>query len=86
MKKRFSEAQIIKLLKEHEQGLSAGDICRRYGIGNSTFYQWKSKYSGLSLSEVKRLKHLEDENKKLKRLVADLALDKTILEDALKKL
>lgn len=85
MKKRFSESQIIGILKEQEAGAKVADICRRHGISDATFYNWKSKYGGMSVSEAKRLKALEDENRRLKKLVADLMLDKDILQDTLSK-
>ena len=85
MKKRFTEAQIIGILKEQESGIKVLDICRRHGISDATFYNWKNKYGGLDVSEAKRLKSLEDENRRLKRLVADLSLDKVILQDVLSK-
>jgi putative transposase len=85
MKKRFSEAQIIGILKEQESGGKVADICRRHGISDATFYSWKSKYGGMTVSEAQRLKLLEDENRRLKKLVADLMLDKDILQDTLSK-
>ena len=85
MKKRFSESQIIGILKEQEAGAKVSDICRRHGISDATFYNWKSKYGGMSVSEAKRLKALEDENRRLKKLVADLMLDTDILQDTLSK-
>ncbi len=65
---RFSEEQIVKILKEQEQGHKVCDICRRYGVGEATFYKWKSKYSGMSVSDVHRLKSLEEENRRMKTL------------------
>lgn len=85
MKKRFTEEQIIKILKEQEAGLGTGDICRKHGISNATFYNWKSKYGGMEISEAKRLRALEAENLKLKRLLAESELDKLMLKDALSK-
>lgn len=85
MKKRFSEAHIIGILKEQESGGKVADICRRHGISDATFYSWKSKYGGMAVSEAQRLKLLEDENRRLKKLVADLMLDKDILQDTLSK-
>jgi putative transposase len=85
MKDRFSEAQMIGIIKEQESGLSVVEICRKYGIGDSTFYRWKAKYGGMDLKELQRLKHLETENRKLKRIVADLSLDKIMLQDVLSK-
>ena len=85
MKKRFTEEQIIRVLKEQESGAKVEDICRLHGIGNSTFYKWKSKYGGLEVSQAKRLKELEAENSKLKRLLADTMLDKAVLEEIVSK-
>ncbi len=85
MKKRFTEEQIIKLLKEQEAGLGTGDICRKHGISSATFYNWKSKYGGMEVSEARRLRALEAENAKLKRLLAEAELDKSMLKDALSK-
>ena len=84
-KKRFSEEQIINILKEQEAGLSVADICRKYGCGQSTFFKWKAKYAGMQVSEVKRLKALEDENRRLKQIVADQALDNLALKELLSK-
>lgn len=81
MKKRFSEEQIIGLLKEQEGGLKTGDVCRRHGISEATFYNWKAKYGGMDVSEARKLKALEVENARLKRMVADLHLDIEILKD-----
>lgn len=79
--KRFSEEQIIGVLKEWEGGLAIGDVCRKHGVCENTLYRWKSKYGGMELGDAKRLKALEDENRRLKRLVADQALDIQILKD-----
>lgn len=84
-KSKFSEEQIIRILKEGEAGARTVDLCRRHGISQNTFYRWKSKYGGLEVSEARRLKTLEDENLRLKRLVADLSLDNTVLKDLLSK-
>jgi len=73
--KRFSEEQIIGVLKEGEGGAKVIDVCRKYGISDATYYNWKAKYHGMEVNELKRLKQLEDENRKLKQLVADQALD-----------
>lgn len=81
MKKRFSEEQIIGILKEQEGGLKTGDVCRRHGISEATFYSWKSKFGGMEVSEARKLKALEVENARLKRMVADLHLDIEILQD-----
>ena len=85
MKKRFSEEQIIKILKEYEAGKKAADLVREHNISEQTFYRWKSKYGGMEVSEAKRLKQLEDENRRLKGLVADLTLDNHILKDIISK-
>ena len=85
MKKRFTEEQIIRVLKEHESGVKVDDICRHHGIGNSTFYKWKSKYGGMEVSEAKRLRELEAENSKLKRLLADSMLDNVALKEIVSK-
>jgi putative transposase len=84
-KSRFSEEQIIGILKEHQAGLSALELCRKYGISDATFYNWRSRYGGLEVSEVKRLKALEDENKKLKKLLAESMLDVATLKEMLGK-
>jgi putative transposase len=80
-RKRFSEEQIIGILKQAEGGLPLPELIRQHGICEGTYYRWKSKYGGLELSEAKRLKQLEDENRRLKRLVADQALDIQILKE-----
>ena len=82
---RYTEEQIVALLKEQEAGVGTEELCRRHGISQQTFYRWKSKYGGLGPSEVRRLKQLEDENRRLKSIVADLTLDKQILQDVLSK-
>jgi len=82
---RFSEEQIIGILKEHQAGLSAAEICRKYGISDATFYNWRPKYGGMDVSEAKRLKALEDENKKLKKLLAESMLDVATLKELLGK-
>lgn len=81
MKKRFSEQQILKILKEGEAGISLDDLCRKHNIGQSTYYNWRAKYGGMELSDMKRLKALEEENRRLKALYADTALEKQILQD-----
>tara|TARA_R110002124_G_scaffold280303_1_gene453506 strand:+ start:143 stop:409 length:267 start_codon:yes stop_codon:yes gene_type:complete len=83
--KRYSEEQIIGILKEHEAGMPAQEVVRKHGIANGTFYRWKSKYGGMEVSEAKRLRELEAENAKLKRLLAETMLEKTALEDVLGK-
>ena len=85
MKKRFTEAQIAFALRQADSGTPVGEITRKLGIAEGTFYRWKKKYAGLGVAEVRRLKQLEDENKRLKRLVADLTLDKQMLQDVLSK-
>ncbi len=85
MKKRFTEQQIIKVLEDVKVGLKVEAVCRKYGISHPTYYNWKAKFGGLTISEVKRLKALEAENSSLKRLVADLSLDITALKDAISK-
>ncbi len=78
---RFSEEQIIGILKQSEAGAKTGELCRQQGISAATFYGWRSKFGGMDASEAKRLKQLEEENAKLKRIVADQALDITMLKD-----
>lgn len=85
MKKRYTEEQIIGVLREHASGAAVGDLCRRQGISGTTLYKWKAKYGGMEVSDAKKLKALESENGKLKRLVADLSLDKVVLQDLLSK-
>ncbi len=82
---RFSEEQIIGILKEHQAGLSAADLCRKHGISDATFYNWRSKYGGMEASEAKRLKALEDENRRLKKLLAESMLDVATLKELLGK-
>jgi len=82
---RFSESQIISILKQQEAGMKTADICREQGISQATFYNWKSKYGGMEASDVKRLKDLEQENARLKRMYAELSLDHQILKDILEK-
>lgn len=82
---RFSEEQIITILKEQEAGAKTVDVCRKYGISGATFYKWKAKYGGMEVSEAKRLKALEDENAKLKKLLAETMLDKAMLKDIASK-
>jgi len=82
---RFTEEQIAFALKQQELGAAVDEICRKMGIAQATFFNWKKKYSGLGPSELRRLKQLEEENSKLKRLVADLSLDKAMLQDVLRR-
>lgn len=83
--KRISEEQIIGALKEADAGLSVADLCRKYGIHQTTFYNWKAKFGGLTVSEVKRLRALEDENRRLKQIVADQTLDIQALKSVVSK-
>lgn len=84
-KSRFTEEQIVGMLKEHEAGMTTTTLCRQHGISAQTFYRWKRTFGGLELSEAKRLKALEDENTRLKRLVAEQALDNQALREVLRK-
>lgn len=83
--KRFSEEQIIGVLKEAEAVAKTGELCRRHGISEATFYNWKAKYAGMTVSEARRLRELEAENSKLKRLLAEAELDKAALKDLLNR-
>ncbi len=82
---RFAEEQIIGILKEHEAGLSAADLCRKYGVSGATFYKWRSKYGGMDVSDAKKLRGLEDENRRLKKLLAESVLDVATLKEMLGK-
>ncbi len=82
---RFTEEQIIAVLREQDAGATTADVCRKHGISSATFYTWKAKFGGLEVSDAKRLKRLEDENTKLKRLLADAMLDNVALKDLLAK-
>jgi putative transposase len=82
---RFSEEQIIGILKEHQAGLSASELCRKHGISDATFYKWRSKYGGMEVSDARKLKSLEDENRKLKKLLAEQMLDNSTLKEMLGK-
>ena len=84
-KSRFTETQIIKVLKEVERGRQVKEVCREVGISDATYYTWKSKYGGMSASDLKRLKELEDENRKLKQMYAELSLDHKVLKDVVEK-
>ena len=85
IRRRYTEEQIINILKEAEAGARVGDLCRRYGMSNASFYNWKAKYAGLTVSELKRLRALEEENRRLKQIVADQALDNRVLKELLSK-
>jgi putative transposase len=82
---KFSEAQIAFVLKQADEGTSVAEVCRKAGVSQATFYNWRKKYAGLLPSEMKRLRQLEDENNRLKKIVADLSLDKAMLQDVLSK-
>src|SRR5437899_6959069 len=84
-KSRFKEEQIIAILKESEAGVETGELCRRHGITRASFYRWKSKYGGMEVSEARRLKQLEDENRQLKHVVAELTLDNRALKAVVAK-
>ena len=84
-KSRFTETQIVKILKEVESGRLVKEVCREYGIPEATYYNWKSKYGGMQASDIKRLKELEDENRRLKQMYAELCLDNRILKDIVEK-
>lgn len=84
-KSRFTEEQIIAILAEHELGVPTADICRKHGLSGATFYKWKAKYGGLDVTDARKLKTLEIENARLKRMLADAMLDNTVLKDLLGK-
>ncbi len=84
-KSRYTESQIIKAIKENEQGRKVDEICRELGITPATFYTWRKKYSGMEVSHLKKLKELEEENRKLKQMYADVSLDNVMLKDVLSK-
>ena len=86
MKKRYTDEQIIKAIKKHEAGAKVEDICRDLGISNGTFYNWRSKFAGMEVNEAKRLRELETENNKLKRLLADKMLEVEAMKDVLSKM
>jgi putative transposase len=85
MKKRFSEEQMIRVLREQESGSKTAEVCRKHGISEATFYKWKAKFGGMSVSDAQKLRALEAENSKLKRLLADAELDKLMLKEVLSK-
>ena len=82
---RYTEEQIIRAIKQHESGVKTQDICREFGIVEQTFYKWKAKFGGMDVSEAKRLRELEEENSRLKRLLAEAELDKAALKEVLSK-
>lgn len=84
-KSKFTDAQISFILKQADEGTSVAEVCRKAGIAEATFYNWRKKYAGLIPSEMKRLKQLEEENSKLKNMVADLSLDRAMLQDVIKR-
>ena len=84
-RKRYSDEQIISILKEHEAGMAVRDLVRKYGVSEQSIYRWRARFGGMEVSDAKRLKALEEENRRLKRMVADLSLDKQMLEDVLSK-
>ena len=84
-KSRYTEEQIIGILKQHEAGVKTADLCREHGVSEATFYNWKSKYGGMDVSEAQRLRAMEDENRRLKQLVADLSLDREALKAVIRK-
>lgn len=84
-KSRFSEAQILGILRQQDQGQTVAQICREHSLSEATFYQWKSKFGGMNVSELQRLKHLEDENRRLKQLYAELSLENQVIKEVLRK-
>jgi len=84
-KSRFTENQIVKILKEVEAGRMVKEVCREYGMSDATYYNWKAKYGGMEASDIKRLKELEDENRKLKQMYAELSLEYKVLKDVIEK-
>ena len=84
-RKRFTEPQIVFALQQVDAGTTAAEVCRKMGVSENTFYRWKRQYAGLGVSEIKRLRQLEEENRRLKQLVADLTLDKAMLQEVLRK-
>lgn len=86
MTKRLTESQIVGILKEAEAGMSVPDLCRKHGVGQSTFYKWRSKYGGMEASDIRRMKELEEENRRLKQMYAELSLKSQMQEEIIKKL
>jgi len=84
-KTRFTESQIVNILKEGEAGMSVPEICRKHGISRSAYYKWRAKYSGMEVSDLKRLKELQEENRNLKQMYADLSLENRVLKDIIEK-
>lgn len=82
---RFTENQIVRILKEVESGKMVKEVCREHGISDATYYNWKAKYGGMEVSDIKRLKELEDENRRLKQMFADLSLENRVLKDVIEK-
>jgi putative transposase len=82
---RFTEQQVVAALRQAENGTPVGEVCRKLGISEQTFYRWKRKYAGIGVAELRRLRQVEDENRRLKQLVADLTLDRQMLQEALRK-
>ncbi len=82
---RFTEQQVVATLRQVENGTAVGEVCRKLGISEQTFYRWKRKYAGIGVAELRRLRQVEDENRRLKQLVADLTLDRQMLQEALRK-
>jgi putative transposase len=82
---RFTEQQVVAALRQAETGTPVGEVCRKLGISEQTFYRWKRKYAGIGVAELRRLRQVEDENRRLKQLVADLTLDRQMLQEALRK-
>ena len=85
MKKRFTESQIFSLLKEAESGMKIDDLCRKHGVSQGTFFRWKSKYGGMDVSDLRKMKELETENSRLKRIVANFALENEAMREVIKK-
>jgi putative transposase len=84
-KSRFNESQILSILKEYDSGIAGGDLCRQHGISKNTLYNWKNKYNGMTVSDLKRMKQLEEENAKLKKMYANVSLENDAIKDLLQK-